>query len=513
MDELIGVSRRSFLQRVAAVSTLAGLPGVLTACGSASGGRGTQTLHVLVGEAFWRDWNPWGHVNQVQFGVQRNVFDRLVELRPDLSIRPGLATSWRQLDAQTWEFNLRRNVRFHDGTPFSPADVKRSVELASGKLGKGLTITAVWGIPHAVEIVDDHTVRLRGDKPFGPLLQTLTLSDIVSHRDATGDLSQLAKRPNGTGAFRLIADEQTRKSFTAFEQHYEPIHLRRLTMEYIDDAGTRLNSLLSGEADLIQRLRPDQAGLVDGRSGYKVAATTSFEVQHLWMFGNKAPFDNVHARRALAWGIDREGVAKVVGGTTKVATSHIASGVLYQMPQEPVYAFDPARARAELAEAGLTPPVRIELVASTGKYANSKDAAELMATNLGQAGFDVQLTVLEFGAFVSKITSNDPGNAYFAGWGDVTRDPDFAVTLPFHAPNVLHFADRTADGLIDRGRTVTDERERAAIYSRLQQRLWSLLPTLPVICSDVTTGLTKSLEGYRPSPTFIDAFQPLRFVS
>jgi peptide/nickel transport system substrate-binding protein len=516
MHEQLAVSRRSFLQRAAVTGTFAGIPGVLVACGSSGGGANStaQDLHVLVGEAFWKDWNPWGHFSQVQFGIQRNVFDRLIELRPDLSLRPGLATAWKQLDDRTWEFTLRKNVTFHDGTPFTAADVKASIERASGKVGKGLTITAIWGIPHSVDIVDDHTVRLRGDKPFGPLLQTLTLSDIVSHKDAVGDLGALAKRPNGTGAFKLSKDERNRKSFTAFKAHYERLELKDLTLEYIDDAGTRLNALLSGQAGMIQRLRPDQVGLVDGRSGYQTAATTSLEVQHLWIVGNKPPFDNVHVRRALAWGIDREGVAKVVGGQTKAATSHIGGEVLYHVPQEPAYTFDPARAKAELAKAGVSGPVKFELVASTGKYPNSKDAAELMATNLNQAGFEVQLTVLEFAAFAAKTASKDPGNAFFSGWGNIVRDPDFAVALPFHSPGlVVPFSDKQADTLIDEGRTVIDERRRAAIYSQLQHELWVQLPTLPIIYSDVTTGLKKSLEGYHPSPNFIDSFQPLRFVA
>jgi peptide/nickel transport system substrate-binding protein len=513
--EHVALSRRSFLQRMAVSSALVGIPGVLAACGStASNSTAKQSLHVLVGEAFWKDWNPWGHFSQVQFGVQRNVFDRLIELRPDLSLRPGLATSWKQLDERTWEFALRKGVTFHDQTPFTAADVKASIERASGKVGKGLTITAIWGIPHEVRIVDDHTVRLRGDKPFGPLLQTLTLSDIVSHRDAVGDLSRLAERPNGTGPFKLSRDERSRKSFTAFKPHYERLELNDLTMEYIDDAGTRVNALLSGQAGMIQRLRPDQVGIVGDRSGYQTAATTSLEVQHLWIVGNKPPFDNVHVRRALAWGIDREGVAKVVGGQTKVATSHIGGEVLYHVPQTPAYTFDPAQAKAELAKAGVTTPVRFELVASTGKYPNSKAAAELMATNLNKAGFDVELTVLEFAAFNSKTASKDPGNAFFSGWGNIMRDPDFAVALPFHSPGlVVPFSDKRVDALIDEGRTIIDEHRRATIYGQLQHELWNQLPTLPIIYSDVTTGLTKSLEGYHPSPSFIDSFQPLRFVN
>jgi peptide/nickel transport system substrate-binding protein len=518
MHDQLAMSRRSFLQRAALAGALTGIPGVLAACGSSGGGSGStagaakDSLHVLVGEAFWRDWNPWGHFSQVQFGIQRNVFDRLVEIRPDLSLRPGLATAWRQLDDRTWEFELRRGVTFHDGSPFTAEDVKASIELASGKVGRGFTITAIWGIPHAVEIVDEHTVRLRGDKPFGPLLQTLTLSDIVSHRDAA-DLDRLAARPNGTGSFKLVRDERKVKSFAAFDEHYERLALRDLTLEYIDDASTRLNALLSGQAEMIQRLRPDQVGLVEGRNGFRSAATTSLEVQHLWLVTNRPPFDDVHVRRALAWGIDREGVAGVVGGATRVATSHIGDGVLFHSAQPP-YVFDPERARAELAQAAVSGPVRFELVASTGKYPNSKDAAELMAANLREAGFDVQLTVLEFAAFIAKTTSDDPGEAFFSGWGNISPDPDLAVALPFHSPGlVTPYDDGQVDKLIDTGRTEADESRRRDIYERLQARLWSELPTVPIIYSDVTTGLADSLQGYEPSPTFIDSFQPLSFAA
>ena len=86
----------------------------------------------LVGESFWANWHPYNHTAQIGYKIQRNIFDRLVEVQPDMSLKPGLAESWTQVDDLTWEFKLRHGVKFHDGQPFTATDVKASIELASG---------------------------------------------------------------------------------------------------------------------------------------------------------------------------------------------------------------------------------------------------------------------------------------------------------------------------------------------------------------------------------------------
>ena len=511
------LSRRDFLRLMTAFGVVVGTPAALASCsGDGDKGSGSATsagpLRFLVAEAFWANWNPYGHTAQIGFKIQRNLFDRLVEVQPDMSIRPGLAESWQQVDERTWEFKLHSNARFHNGQRFTARDVKASVELASGHApeGRKLPMATLW-LPHEVEVVDDHTVRLRGAKPFGPLLNTLAITDICSADDVAQGLKHLEKKPNGTGAFRLADDSPARKVLDRFDGHYRgPAKLQRVIWEYIQDPQTRLNALLAGQAHIIDRVEPEQVRLIQRSRGDQALAVTSAEVQAFWFRQDKKPFaDNAPLRRAVAWSLDRQAMVDLVGGKAQLADSHLATPLEFRKPQSPLYTLDPDRARAELAAAGASPPVSFEIGASVGFYPKSKEVCELAKQNLEQNGlFKVKLTLLELAAWIDMLFGKSkPGELFHGGWGNLTRDPDFAVATLLHSPGAWTGAhDKQTDALIDDGKLTSDQAGRRTAYERLHQRLWQELPSIPFMYSDLSNGVSDKVSGYALFPTFVTEF-------
>ena len=141
-------------------------------------------MRFLIAEAFWADWHQYLSTAQSQWRLGRQIFDTLVMLEtPDVSaFSPGLAESWSQIDDTTWEFVLRQGVTFHDGQPFTAADVKASVELATGATAEQTTTASRW-VPTTVEVVDDFTARLVTSTPFAPALIELAQLPILSAAD------------------------------------------------------------------------------------------------------------------------------------------------------------------------------------------------------------------------------------------------------------------------------------------------------------------------------------------
>jgi peptide/nickel transport system substrate-binding protein len=513
------LSRRDFVKLSSMLGLAATVPG-LAACGSDStggaAGGGTDTLKFLVGESFWANWHPYNHTAQIGFKIQRNIFDRLVEVQPDLELTPGLAESWEQVDDRTWEFKLREGVTFHGGQAFTAEDVKASIELASGSDPKGrkLAMAATWGVPHSAEVVDDLTVRLRGDAPFGPLLNTLAITDICSAADIAKGAKHLEREPNGTGAFKLVDDRPNRKTLARFDDHYRgPAKLEQMVWEFIQDSQTRLNALLAGQAHVIDRVEPDQLPLLEKGDGVEVISITAPEVQAMWFRQDKDPFgSNVGLRRAFAWSLDRQAMNDLIGGNAKVPDSHLAEGIDYRAPQSPQYEFDPERAQAELDRAG--GPVSFELGASTGFYPKSREVCELAKQNLEEVGFTVKLTLLELAAWIDMLFGEDkPGEVFHGGWGNLTKDPDFAVATLLHSPGAWTGAhDKTTDKLIDGAKQATDEGERERIYGQLQERLWEQLPSVPVTYSDLSNGVRDNVSGYELFPTFVQDFWPVEIA-
>ena len=173
------------------------------------------TVRFLIAENFWADWDPYQHTAQSQNRIEGQIFDYLVDI-PDTSAAPVpmLATEWEIIDDLTWEFTLREGVTFHDGSTFGPEDVKASIERASGATDVETLQAGNW-ITTTVEIIDDNTVRLHTERPFAALLAQLRATIIVSSDDLENNAEGIKVQPNGTGPFRLVENEPTRKVMEA----------------------------------------------------------------------------------------------------------------------------------------------------------------------------------------------------------------------------------------------------------------------------------------------------------
>lgn len=509
-------SRRQFL-RLASLAGAALATSTLTACQSTDRSQTDRQLRYLVAESFWGNWNPYDQGTQVQAKVQRLLFDRLLEVQPDTSLASGLAERWRQVDARTWEFNLRKGLTFHGGQPLTADDVKVSIELATGLSGQKVVSAAQWGVPHEVHVVDPHLVRIRGTKPYGPLLNMLAITDIVSRQDVSKGIKQLEKAPNGTGAFRLADDQPNKKVMEAFAGHYRgAAKLERVEWEFIQDPQTRLNALLSGQAEMIDRVEPDQIPTLQRRSDQRLLSATTLEMQILFLRTNTGPFaKNPALRRAVAWGIDRQACAGLIGGKTQVAQSHVAPNMLYFHPQTPSYQFDPQRAKAELQAARVAMPVEVELLGSRGFYPKSQECIELIAQNLDEVGFRVKTTTLEVAAFLDQMAGGR-GSLMYGGWGTAAPDPNLSLGSLYSsggAGGLWGINDTKLEAYLVRGVTTVEPAERERVYADVQRYLWQTLPAIPLFANQNVQAVRQGVEGVAIGPTPQIDFWPVSITS
>ena len=225
-------------------------------------------VRFLIAEAFWADWHQYLSTAQSQRRLGQQIFDSLIQIESDdfSAFTPGLAESWEQIDETTWQFVLRQGVTFHNGQPFSAADVKASIELATGATAEEI-VTASRFVPTTVEIVDDFTVRLKTATPFAPMLNELARLPILSAADIQPrrirrrrrpGIETLKASPNGTGPFRLVDDQQNVKTMEANPDYWGGAPaIGTLVWEYIQDGQTRLNAFLAGQAQAIDRVPPE----------------------------------------------------------------------------------------------------------------------------------------------------------------------------------------------------------------------------------------------------------------
>ena len=471
------------------------------------------SVRFLIAENFWADWEPYQSTAQSQARLEEQIYDYLVQFPTgDLSApEPMLATSWEQVDDTTWEFKLREGVKFHEGQDFTAADVKASIELASGAT-KTETVTAQNWVPTTVEVVDDLTVRLVTEKPFAPLLGQLGDTPIVSAEWLKGDPKRLKEEPNGTGPFRLVGDTRTRKVMEANTDYWrDPPQIQELTWEFVQDPQTRLNALVSGQADAIDRVPPEHIETIESNPDLELSSVTGIESVNLWVRPGRLPLwdENEHFRKAVNWSIDRQAlVDELVQGESTVATSYLPTETRFQIPQEPQYGFDPAMVEQELEAAGEPDGgPQFELWVATGFLPRAEQVVSSIADSMQQVGLKPKIVTSDVAGMIDDIFSDGGSGAmYHLSWSS-NGDPHQAAQV-YAPPFAWFFGDEELEQLVQGGLTTLDEAQREQVYAELQAHMWEQSWHVPLYNSDFSIGHSANLVDLRVQPDFTTDFYP-----
>jgi peptide/nickel transport system substrate-binding protein len=482
----------------------------------------------LVAEAFPDSWNPYQHQIQIQRRIENLVFDPLFRITgDDFSVfTPALAESWSTIDDTTTEIKLRQGVTFHKGQPFTAADVKASIEFATGETG-ATVVTAARFVPTTVDIIDDFTVRLKTKTPLAPLYNELSYLPIVSATNipaggatpTAGD-DLLAADPNGTGPFSLTGNDPNIKTLAANTTYWGGAPaIANLTWEYISDSQTRLNALLAKQAHAIDRVPPEHLPALQADSTITLQSKTGFENVNLWMRQDAAaPWDSstLKLREAVMWSLDREAIVKsLIGGASEVALSHIPNLAIYAKAQAPAYSLDRDKAKAALADAGYAngKGPDLPLWGVTGFLPRGKEVAEAIADSLTQTGFNVKLQVTDIAAMIDGLFSADKQGVFFHLSWSSNGDPHGALSTLYHSPSSWGAHDPKIDELIDKGAATIDPAARGAVYDELQAYLWQNLVHFPLYNSDFTIATVKQLQGVVALPNFMTFFDKATLTS
>jgi ABC-type dipeptide/oligopeptide/nickel transport system permease component/ABC-type transport system substrate-binding protein len=339
-------------------------------------------------------------IDDVAFGT---VFEGLVKLGPGGRVDPRLATGWRVSDdGLVWRFDLRRNVRFHDGAPFDAQAVKASLDRARAD-GSTNAERARLSVIREIVAVDPHTIELRLARRSSGLLQVLGWGDAAIVRPNGADAH--ATKPVGTGPFRFVG--WRRGDSVTLERNpdwWGPTpSLERVTFRFIADPSAALAALNAGDIDgygafpapeSVARLRRD------ARFTVQIGPTEGETI--LALNQRSGPLADVRVRRALSHAIDRRAIIKgAMFGLGEPMGSHYP-------PQNPgyvdltaAYPHDPARARTLLAEAGYEAGFDLTIKLPPLPYA--RRSGEVIASQLAQVGVRARLQEVEWAPWLDQV--------------------------------------------------------------------------------------------------------------
>jgi len=336
--------------------------------------------------------------------VLYNIFETLTKVNGDGHVTPLLAESWSlSPDAKAYTFRLRKGVKFQNGEPFNAASVKFSLERAAAKDSVNKD-KAVFANIASIDTPDEHTVVLTLKNSNPDLLFQLgqATAILVEPKSVAGNNTQ----PVGTGPFKLEAWNRG-SSITLARwdgyRHAGSVKMRRATVRFINDPAAQVAALLSGDVDAFPRVaaaRSLQQFKRDKRFQVLIGgsrAKTILAINH-----KRKPLDDVRVRRAIAAAIDRK---SVIDGAADGFGVPIGS---YYTPGAPGYidltamnAYDPARARALLHQAGVTLPLELTMKLPPTPYA--RQGGEVIAAMLDKVGIKAKMENIEWAQWLSGV--------------------------------------------------------------------------------------------------------------
>lgn len=400
--------------------------------------------------------------------VHHNVLEGLVKISEHGAIVPGLAEAWSVSDDATeYVFHLRRGVVFHNGQPFTSADVKAKFERALDP-SSGHTNQLYYAQIDSIETPDNYTVVFYMSTPDAEFLYNLARPDSVI--GPAGSHATQAAHPVGTGPFRFV--EWVRGSHVRlerFEQYYvdELPYLDGATFRFVTDANAQVAALLAGNVDAVAgATTAEQAMMVEARPGFKVVQGPTTSTVVLAMNNSRAPLNDARVRQAISHAVNRDEV--LIGAEFGFGTpigSHMTPAEPYYADMTGVYPHDPARARALLQEAGYGNGLRLTL-SLPNQYTYAVRAGEIVADQLRRVGIQVDIELVEWATWLSRIFG----------------EADYDMTIIGHAepmdigiyanPNYyFRYDGEKVRDLLAAARQAGDEEQRAEIYRQVQAQL------------------------------------------
>jgi peptide/nickel transport system substrate-binding protein len=476
------IGRRGVLTGIAGAMAAAsplriGLRSYAYAAGSAD-----QTLRAaMTGFTAINTLDPGKAAINPEFFIIWGIFNTLVKLDAQMKILPDLAESWTNPDPTTWEFKLRKGVKFHDGSELTAEDVVFTFQrIADEKFGS--PVRKKMSPVTEVTALDPYTVRFKTDKPFAPLLtyltNTRTSTQIVCKKavQQMGD-EQYGRTPVGTGPWKLKEwRPNERLTFVAHTEYFERGLPRcgALEVPLIKDDASAVNALAADGLEFVNAVSFGDTDRIKKMQTVVFSSMPGLNARFTAVNILRPPFDDVHFRRAVSMSIDRDAfIQATVFGQALPSQGYIPKAIAWAYDTKPrEYAqFNPERAKAELAKSKYGPGTEAVITGFPDAYWGrmTQVFADMPNQVLG-VKFRAELT--DSRTAFSRWQKND-GQAWPTGWIALC-DPDEYLFDCFHSTgwrNFTKYNNPEVDKLLEQARQELDRENKGGPLYMEAERL------------------------------------------
>lgn len=472
--------------------------------------------------------------------VANHIFESLVAKNARGQLTPALAESWRALDDLTWEFRLRRGVKFHDGSEFTAADVAHSIDRVPAVPNSPSPFTTYTKQITEKIIVDPYTIRLKTAAPYPLMPNDLSTISIVSSRvaksAATEDFNS-GKAAVGTGPFRFVRWQKgTRIELARHESYWGPkAPWEKVAFRVITSDPTRVASLLAGEVSAIENVPTADLARMIKQADLSVYRIVSHRIIYLHVDSSRDrspfvtdkagkplernPLKDARVRRAMSKAINRQAlVDRVMEGAARSTGQLMPEGMFGYTPALKPEPYDPEGARKLLTEAGYPDGFGLTVHGPNDRYVNDDQVVQAIAQMLSRVGIATKVETLPSSVYFTRANKLE-FSLMLVGWGSDTAEassPLKALLATFSAEKGMGQANRgrysnpKMDALLQQALATVDDARRETLLQQATQVAMSDLGIVPLYHQENVWAARKGIV-YTPRAderTFAHEFRP-----
>ena len=474
--------------------------------------------------------------------IAEHIFDKLVQMDADSRMIPGIATSWKTIDPTTWEFKLRKGVKFHDGSELTAEDVAFSIDRVAQIPNSPGPFVAYTKAIVGKQIVDPYTIRFKTAAPHPLMPNDLSTIYIVSRKVATGASTEdfnTGKATVGSGRFRFVRYANGDRVELARNDAYwgEKAPWEKVTFRIVKNEASRVAALLSGDVDAIEqppiadlpRVKSDPRFTVSSKISHRVIY---FNFDHLdraspFVTGKdgkplaKNPLRDLRVRKAISKAINRPAIAeRVMEGQATPAGQLVSEKLFGNVPGMKAEAYDPDGAKKLLAEAGYPDGFNLTIHGPSGRYVNDEKIVQAVAQMLTRVGIASKVETAPMGPYSGRASKQE-FSFHMVGWGASTGEassPLRSLLATFNrdkglgAVNWGRYSNAKVDYVVEQAIQQVDDENRRAMLQQATKLAMDDLGIMPVHFQ-YTIWATRKGVAYAPRTdeyTLAFQFRPVK---
>jgi peptide/nickel transport system substrate-binding protein len=450
--------------------------------------------------------NPFTSVGQPSSGVWSAIYDGLTVIDEKGQLQPALALSWTAVEPTRWIFKLRPGVTYHNGTPFNADSVVGVLTYLKSEEGKRLYIGGEMAGVISARAIDPMSVGIITAKPDPLLAKRMNLVYMLEPNAlAQQGMDTFAKTPVGTGPFKLVSwgNGNARNVLDADPKSWRASKsVTKLELLAISDASARLQALMAGQIDVMEGIGRDEMPALDPDAFHIVTQSTPAVITLAFRnVGNpNSPVQDQRVRQALSLAVNRAGLAEaILGDGSRAATQ---GGVAEAVGYNPTLSlpYDPAKAKALLAEAGFAKGFALQIEVITGFGGADRLIYQQVAQDLSNIGVKVELRAIPFPSWLQKYTGGEWGavDVFSFVWdASMYYDPIRPIRNSSCAKTNPFFCLAALMPLIEASDVEMDEAKRANQMRALMARLSEESAALWLVSSTVSIAAAKKIDNIR----------------